>query len=1045
VADREIVYRLRADNSAAEQATERFDAALASVERTLGSVAQQLGAVAANSATFERSQQSATVALRNAAEAEKALVNIRAAAQDRERAAYQSQQQFIAGLQRQADGLGKTRSELLAMQAAELGVSAQAAPLIARLAATEKGVAGVGRTGKLTAFEVQQLGYQVNDFAVQVASGQSVITAFVQQGSQLSGTFGGMGGALRAVGSLFTLTNVAIAAGTAVLGTYAFALYEGHQQSKAFEASVELNGNAAGVTAGRVDALASSISANARVTAGAAREITQAFVGAGQVTGDALQPAIEAAARLQRLTGTSADEIAKDFAGMSQGVAKWAVEHNRQYNYLTAEQYKYIRSLEAQGRTEEAMRVNAEALNEALAKRTRNLGYLEAAWDGVKRAASGAWDAMLAVGRDATPEEKVAQAIARLANARRAAGDAASIGPYGGPRPSGAEVAAKAEAELRFAFKQLEIGQQNATALKDKAAKNQREIREAEKAHQEALLSLEGAGFAQRQAQQERNLSQASIAYQRAFDEDLISAQGYAEARAAIERASLAAREVAINEEIALEKKRPPENPTEAVSQRAKTLELETRRIALLKERDALEEKIRRGELVPVPKDRSVGPSDALRRFQAQDNAAVEEGLRQRREQAFASDAELLRANRDMNIALIRDDQARGMAQIALDEQELRKRLDLGALNTDDRKAVEEDLAQWRALRERQLTEELKPEWQRQLELFDDTQRYMRQASADFHQSFIDGGRDAWTEFLKTGKLSADKLADILTQSLARISYDKLLAKPLAGAADQLFSWISGAFTVRAQATQSQVRAVDNAIAAKEELVDKTALAAVNKELVSTTGAVDIAFTAVRQAADDAAVALQTVAASGSGAPGGAGIFAKLFGNGPGGTGLEGMSPDDLSYFYASKNGNVFTSAGMQAFAKGSAFANSVVSEPQAFAFAKGTKVGVMGEAGPEAIVPLTRGPGGVLGVRNFSGQQQAAAQPVVNNFQVITPPGFTAEKTERRNSTGGVDVIAQIKQIVASDFANHGEISRAAGARFGLSSAAGAPIRGRV
>ena len=53
---------------------------------------------------------------------------------------------------------------------------------------------------------------------------------------------------------------------------------------------------------------------------------------------------------------------------------------------------------------------------------------------------------------------------------------------------------------------------------------------------------------------------------------------------------------------------------------------------------------------------------------------------------------------------------------------------------------------------------------------------------------------------------------------------------------------------------------------------------------------------------------------------------------------------------------------GVQAFANGGVFTNSVVSSPTLFKFAKGT--GLMGEAGPEAIMPLTRGSDGKLGVR---------------------------------------------------------------------------------
>jgi hypothetical protein len=52
---------------------------------------------------------------------------------------------------------------------------------------------------------IGQAGYQVQDFAVQVASGQSALTAFVQQGSQLAGIFGPGGaiaGAALAIGGI---------------------------------------------------------------------------------------------------------------------------------------------------------------------------------------------------------------------------------------------------------------------------------------------------------------------------------------------------------------------------------------------------------------------------------------------------------------------------------------------------------------------------------------------------------------------------------------------------------------------------------------------------------------------------------------------------------------------------------------------------------------------------------------------------------------------------------------------------------------------------
>ena len=68
------------------------------------------------------------------------------------------------------------------------------------------------------------------------------------------------------------------------------------------------------------------------------------------------------------------------------------------------------------------------------------------------------------------------------------------------------------------------------------------------------------------------------------------------------------------------------------------------------------------------------------------------------------------------------------------------------------------------------------------------------------------------------------------------------------------------------------------------------------------------------------------------------------------------INPDVSSFFSLNANGNAFGANGIIPFAKG-----GIVNSPTLFPFAKGT--GLMGEAGPEAIMPLQRGANGKLGV----------------------------------------------------------------------------------
>ncbi|EPC5044759.1 phage tail tape measure protein [Enterobacter hormaechei] len=75
--------------------------------------------------------------------------------------------------------------------------------------------------------------------------------------------------------------------------------------------------------------------------------------------------------------------------------------------------------------------------------------------------------------------------------------------------------------------------------------------------------------------------------------------------------------------------------------------------------------------------------------------------------------------------------------------------------------------------------------------------------------------------------------------------------------------------------------------------------------------------------------------------------------------------------FTFNAKGNVYDSPSL------SAYSNGIYQTPQLFAFAKGA--GVFGEAGPEAIMPLTRAPNGDLAVRAVGMPQVSGGVPSVN------------------------------------------------------------------
>lgn len=125
---------------------------------------------------------------------------------------------------------------------------------------------------------------------------------------------------------------------------------------------------------------------------------------------------------------------------------------------------------------------------------------------------------------------------------------------------------------------------------------------------------------------------------------------------------------------------------------------------------------------------------------------------------------------------------------------------------------------------------------------------------------------------------------------------------------------------------------------------------------------------------------MAVVSAMGGGSSG-SGIFGSLigsvgsfFGGGAGASASTGTAVSSYgSSFQFNAKGAVYDSPSL------SAFSNGIVRNPTMFAFAKGG-AGIMGEAGPEAIMPLTRAPDGSLGVRavGAGGGQSVSSAPQV-------------------------------------------------------------------
>jgi len=106
--------------------------------------------------------------------------------------------------------------------------------------------------------------------------------------------------------------------------------------------------------------------------------------------------------------------------------------------------------------------------------------------------------------------------------------------------------------------------------------------------------------------------------------------------------------------------------------------------------------------------------------------------------------------------------------------------------------------------------------------------------------------------------------------------------------------------------------------------------------------------------------------------------------------------------------GDVFNNGRVQPFASG-----GIVDSPHVFPLANGT--GLMGEAGPEAILPLTR-INGRLGVET-SGNSGGETNVTVNNYG----DAQKVDVQKRKNSSGGVDIVVSLEKELSDRIKTRG------------------------
>ncbi|HNB42709.1 MAG TPA: phage tail length tape measure family protein [Burkholderiaceae bacterium] len=297
-------------------------------------------------------------------------------------------------------------------------LSASSPQAQAALAAATGQINTLGVSARQTAAAMRTLPAQFTDIATQLAGGQSPFLVLLQQGGQIKDSFGGIGNAAKALGSLLTPARVAFGGVAAAAGVLALAYNKGAEESKAYNAALINTGNAAGVTRDQLAGLAQSVGGVVGTQGQAADALAQ-LAATGKVAGAQLGLAAEAAIRLQRDAGQGVGETVKIFSELGKEPLQASIKLNESTNYLTISVLEQIRALEQQGKTAEAAALAQNTYATESIARTKeleaNLGTLERAWRDAKEGAASFWDAALGIGRADTADKRIKELQGNLA------------------------------------------------------------------------------------------------------------------------------------------------------------------------------------------------------------------------------------------------------------------------------------------------------------------------------------------------------------------------------------------------------------------------------------------------------------------------------------------------------------------------------------------------------------------------------------------------------------------------------------------------------
>ncbi|MGY2258113.1 phage tail tape measure protein [Pseudomonas sp. SDO55104_S430] len=807
----------------------------------------------------------------------------------------------------------------------------------AGLTAFNKTSAQTTISAKQTAAALRGVPAQFTDIVVSLQGGQAPLQVLLQQGGQLKDMFGGIGPAARALGGYVAgLVNPFTVAAAAATGL-GVAYFKGSEEATAYNKALILSGNAAGTSADQLASLASQVNSTIGTT-GAAAEVLAQLAGNSKIAGESFSVVATAALEMQSATGKAIEETVAEFTKISKDPVAAAKELNDQYNFLTASVYSQIVALKEQGDTIGAARLLTDTYADTIKTRTSditaNLSLWERAWKGVASETRKTLDAFNDIGRAEDAAKKIADLTQQVAYARSAvAADSSDT--------DAREKLQNSQLELDFLIKQRDT--QSAIA----AAQGLYAERQKAGIDSYAWLQKELEGTASKADKLKKALEEVDrkVAKSRAAGLTISDAEvqklyqqerdNHKDPKTAGKAVNLSGYNDAQN---AIKELQAAYNNSE------KELEAQ-QKAGLITQQNYLDQ---RTALIRAEREEVTGAYQAeiAALEAAKDKAGTTGAQRIQLDQKIAdARTNMVKAQKDADSQL---------EILATNEEGRLKKQALAIKTYTD--ALQQQVTTLRQQGQREAAGIGMGDRQKGLQSqFNGIDDRANQQRIDLANQYGDGSRGMSLEEYNA-KLKAVEQSQQDLRNTVVANYDDMTDAQGSWSAGASSAWENYLESTRDVAGQTKSLLTNAFSSAEDAIVQFVTTGKLSFSDFAKSVLADMARIAARQAGSSALSGLFQVAGS---------VAASYFG----GSSSQSLGASQAGYsstYFPQAKGGAW-SGGVQMFANGGAFTNSILSQPTAFGMANGD-MGVAGEAGPEAIMPLARDSQGRLGVRGGGG-----------------------------------------------------------------------------